>query len=272
MAHNSLPERPRKIMTTANLRKRLVMLVTMSIMAIGTLAFLLLFGPGEYLLPSIPVFDRSGPSVTLRQGTFIGVDVKTDAKALEQFLGIPYALSTGGDRRFKPPVPVTASTESYDASSYGNVCPAGPRGAMSQDEDCLNVNIYRPKKRDPDRILPVLIHIYGGAFNFGAGHNRNIANMVAWSEKPFIGISFNYRVGAFGFLPSKVTEKEGLLNAGLKDQALLFEWVQENIAKFGGDPNDVTLMGQSAGGHSVCSLSLLFVAPKGLLSYWKHQA
>lgn len=75
--------------------------------------------------------------------------------------------------------------------------------------------------------------------------------MVAWSEEPFIAVAFNYRLGAFGFLPSKLAQKEGLLNAGLKDQALLLQWVQDNIAEFGGDPNDVTLMGSSAGAHSI---------------------
>lgn len=75
--------------------------------------------------------------------------------------------------------------------------------------------------------------------------------MVAWSEKPFIGVSFNYRIGALGFLNSKLTFSEGILNLGLHDQIFLLVWVQENIEKFGGDKNDITIFGLSAGAHSV---------------------
>ncbi len=80
---------------------------------------------------------------------------------------------------------------------------------------------------------------------------HDTASMVAWSEQPFVAVSFNYRIGALGFLPSSLTAREGVLNLGLRDQILLFEWVQENISSFGGDKNDVTLIGLSAGAHSV---------------------
>lgn len=80
---------------------------------------------------------------------------------------------------------------------------------------------------------------------------HDTASMVAWSESPFIGVSFGYRLGALGFLPSRLTKKEGVLNLGLRDQISLLEWVQENISKFGGDPGNVTLFGLSAGAHSV---------------------
>lgn len=180
----------------------------------------------------------------------MGSEVKENfPQVLEQFLGIPYGQSTAGERRFRAPLRVNPSTETFDSKDYGNRCPAGPPDMAS--EDCLNLNIWKPKRRTEGKKLPVLVHIYGGSFNFGWDRTRQVSNMVAWSTEPFIGISFNYRVGALGFLPSNLTAKEGLLNAGLKDQALLLEWVQENIAEFGGDPNDVTLMGSSAGAHSV---------------------
>lgn len=89
---------------------------------------------------------------------------------------------------------------------------------------------------------------------------HNTGSMVAWSESPFIGVSFGYRVGALGFLPSSLSKKEGVLNLGLRDQIHLFEWVQENIGKFGGDPGNVTLFGLSAGAHSVYSFFTLFNA------------
>jgi carboxylesterase type B len=155
---------------------------------------------------------------------------------------------------------MNASKYTFDAVEYGHRCPAWNPDAVPMSEDCLNANIYRPKRRPRGKKLPVLVHIYGGAFNFGAGLSRQVSNMVAWSTEPFIGVSFNYRVGAFGFLPSSLTAKEGLLNAGLKDQALLLEWVQENIAEFGGDPDNVALMGISAGAHSVGSPFISFVS------------
>lgn len=80
---------------------------------------------------------------------------------------------------------------------------------------------------------------------------HNTASMMGWSEKPFVAVSFNYRIGALGFLPSTVSAQEGILNLGLHDQILAFQWVRENIEAFGGDPSQVTLIGLSAGAHSV---------------------
>lgn len=82
---------------------------------------------------------------------------------------------------------------------------------------------------------------------------HDTASMLAWSEEPFIAVSFGYRLGALGFLPSTLSKKEGLLNLGLHDQIFLFQWVQENIEAFGGDPGNITLFGLSAGAHSVCT-------------------
>jgi acetylcholinesterase len=187
-------------------------------------------------MPELPGEDGHKSIVELRQGTIWGVEVDTGyPQTLEQFLGIPYAQPTGGENRFKPPIPVNSSTEIFHALHFGERCPAPPRDQELQGEDCLNLNIWRPKKRDTKKKLPVLVYFHGGAFNSGYGHGRQISNLVAWSAEPMLGLSFNYRVGAFGFLPSKLAAKEGILNIGLKDQVLLLQWVQENIAAFGGD-------------------------------------
>lgn len=95
------------------------------------------------------------------------------------------------------------------------------------------------------------MYIHGGAFNRGFAAMHDTASMLSWSEEPFLAVSFNYRIGALGFLNSELTEKEGLLNLGLRDQTLLLEWVQQNIQDFGGDPNQVTIAGLSAGAHSI---------------------
>jgi acetylcholinesterase len=236
------------------LRKRLIIRGISIFTGITLISFWLVFGPGQRPLPIFPFPKYSQPIVTLRQGTYKGFVLQGTPKNIEEFRGIPYALSTAGERRFAPPVPVGPSSEVFDALVHGYRCMSGnpdPPGHHDQDEECLFVNVMRPQKRPSNTMLPVLIHFYGGSFNFGSGPQRNIADLLGYSALPFIGITFNYRLGAFGFLPSKLTEKEGLLNAGLKDQALLLEWVRDNIAEFGGDPNDVTLMGNSAGAHGV---------------------
>ncbi len=121
----------------------------------------------------------------------------------------------------------------------------------NESEDCLFINVYRSKAPKEGEKLPVVVYIHGGSFNMGSFSSRNIAGMIAWSSEAIIGVSLNYRISALGFLPSKLTAKEGLLNLGLKDQVMALQWVQENIDKFGGDPKKVTIMGDSAGAHSV---------------------
>ncbi|CAL3972604.1 unnamed protein product [Diplocarpon coronariae] len=203
------------------------------------------------LSPSMPVESRR-PSVVLRQGSFLGVELDDDyPQVLDAFLGIPYGLSTEGLGRFSLPVRVDDSKMVFDAGTYGNRC-LSISGGPKQSEDCLKLDLYRPKVRIPGEKLPVLVDFHGGAFNGGVGDSsKMLSYMAAWSAKPLIAVSFSYRVGAFGFLPSTVMAKEGLLNLGLKDQELLLEWIQENIAAFGGDPKNVTLRGSSAGAHSV---------------------
>ncbi|OAX78904.1 hypothetical protein ACJ72_06783 [Emergomyces africanus] len=213
--------------------------------------------PFQVLLPSwarvaVVLGSTEAPAVTIRQGTVIGKVLRGDLpKPVEAFLGIPYALPPTNKRRFSPPVPVSASNDSIDATSYGKRCLSPPLLFYAWSEDCLNVNIFRPQTQNRTNKLPVAVYFHGGAFNGGSGGGHNSASMMAWSEKPFIVVNFNYRLGAFGFLSSEVVAKEGLLNGGLRDQILLLKWVQENIEAFGGDPNDVALFGLSAGAHSI---------------------
>lgn len=217
----------------------------------------------HFFAPSISV------SVKLAQGTYVGeVVAKSNIypRALEAYRGIPYAQTTGGDNRFRPPQPIVdlQPNHLFDAVKYGYTCPQMNFPSW-QAEDCLNLNLFKPYYRDDDaaaaadmaklggtdKKLPVVIYVHGGGFNGGQGKERNMASFVAFAETPIIGISFNYRVGALGFLPSSLSEKAGVLNLGLKDQQMLFSWVQKNVDKFGGDPDNVTIMGLSAGAHSI---------------------
>ncbi|XXG97082.1 hypothetical protein Hte_003377 [Hypoxylon texense] len=208
----------------------------------------------------------------LNQGTYLGEVVSQSSKfprSVEAFRGIPYAQSTAGDNRFQPPQLLNSTGNKSNvqrALNFGHVCPQGGGGKnQNQGEDCLNLNLYRPHFSDDPATaaaemaklgvnstrMPVVIYVHGGGFNSGSGQERNMQSFVSWSETPLIGMSFNYRVGALGFLPSGLTAKAGLLNLGLKDQQAFFQWVQNNAADFGGDPNNVTVMGLSAGAHSV---------------------
>ncbi|KUI58762.1 Para-nitrobenzyl esterase [Cytospora mali] len=209
---------------------------------------------------------HSGPSATisLQQGHYTGVLLPASPllpRAVEAWRGIPYAQSTGGANRFRPPVPLAgtplpgAGEALFRADSFGPICPgtAARIPGMLDGEDCLNLNVYRPASYDSarDALMPVVIYVHGGAFNGGMGTERDMASFVGWSETPILGVNFNYRVGALGFPSSTVAEEEGVLNLGLRDQKLLFEWVRDNVAQFGGDRDRVTLIGLSAGAHSV---------------------
>lgn len=207
---------------------------------------------------------HTGPSATvhLAQGRCTGVLLPASfavPRAVEAWRGIPYAQATGGQNRFRPPVPLELSASSaavpFDASAFGPVCPgtAARIPGMLDGEDCLNLNVYRPASSyEPGGAkLPVVVYVHGGAFNGGLGIERDMSSFVGWSSTPIVGVNFNYRVGALGFPSSTVAEREGALNLGLRDQRLLFEWVRQNIGQFGGDESRVTLMGMSAGAHSV---------------------
>ncbi|KIW79393.1 hypothetical protein Z517_06005 [Fonsecaea pedrosoi CBS 271.37] len=202
------------------------------------------------------------PIVTLPQGKLKGI-VQTDGlpQPVECFLGCPYAQPPVGALRFRPPAALEPSTETFDASSYGKAAPGNPlippRIPLVYGEDCLTVNIFRPRPKHADgTLLPVLVYIHGGAFNRGNSSMQNTASMVAWSEQPFVAVSFNYRVGALGFLPSRRSAEEGILNLGFQDQRFLLHWVQDNIHAFGGDKHNVTLMGLSAGAIAIGHLIL----------------
>lgn len=200
--------------------------------------------------------DHNPPTVTLPQGKIIGVRLQdTLPQQVDGFFAIPYALPPTGDRRFRPAVKVPPSSDAViNASTYGSAAPGKPLLASSvplvYSEDCLTANVFRQSDAAKEK-LPVAIYMHGGAFNRGTASMHKTASMVAHSAEPFVAVSFNYRIGALGFLPSGLSAKEGVLNLGLRDQIVLMEWVQENIGAFGGDPNNVTLFGLSAGAHSV---------------------
>ncbi len=181
-------------------------------------------------------------------GPVCGINVNTSTgKRAQAFLGIPFANSTAGENRFKAPIPVDTWKETLVADDFGPSCPEEASIGIPQSEDCLSINVWRPERTETGSSLPVMTFIYGGAFiNGTSAHPLYDGSYIAANED-IIVVSFNYRQGTFGFLATD--ELDG--NYGVLDQQLALKWVNENIKNFGGDPEKVTLFGESAGAMSV---------------------
>lgn len=164
--------------------------------------------------------------------------------------GIPYAAPPTGELRFAPPESLEESwSEPRDATAFGNEC---VQDDGSGCEDCLYLNVFAPREIAGEESLPVMVWIHGGAYIQGASSVPGY-DMPALVKEDVIVVTINYRLNAFGFLPHPALE-DPTGNFGLKDQVMALEWVQHNIEAFGGDPGNVTIFGESAGGHSVLSL------------------
>ena len=171
-----------------------------------------------------------------------------------KFKGIPYTAPPVGELRFSPPTPKEQWSEVLDATEYGPTAPQPPSvllamfgGKRKQSEaDCLTVNVWRPEA-DQDN-LPVMVWIHGGAFVTGSGADLDGARLALRGN--VVIVSVNYRLGVLGFfyIPGKTA------NVGLLDKVAALKWVKDNIKAFGGDPNNVTIFGESAGSVSVCTL------------------
>ncbi|KAG6442075.1 hypothetical protein O3G_MSEX002129 [Manduca sexta] len=216
--------------------------------------------------------DKCPVKVELDSGPVCGrVLLAENSTQYHSFRGIPYAKPPVGNRRFRAPESPDPWTEPLDASVEGPACPQRdifygilPMQIRGQSEDCLYANVHVPANvdcsGDGDSGLPVLVFIHGGAFTSGSG-NSDMYGPEYLVREGVVIVTFNYRLGVFGFLSLNTEEVPG--NAGLRDMIELLKWVQRNIRAFGGNPDNVTLMGQSAGAASVHLLSISKAA-KGL--------
>jgi carboxylesterase type B len=189
-------------------------------------------------------------------------------QGVERFLGIPYAAAPTGALRWAPPAPRAPWSGVRDATGFGNPCPVLPstNGPRSETEDCLVVNVWRPAGATRARHrLPVHVFIHGGALVNGSSAQNDESKLVR--ETGVIGVSFNYRLGVFGFLRTAglAAENPDAGNYGFLDQQAALRWVQRNIAAFGGRADRVTIDGESAGGWSVCG-HLVSPGSRGLFS------
>lgn len=198
--------------------------------------------------------------------------------AIWEWKGIPYAQPPVRELRFRPPQPLQAWAEMREASEFGPTAPqdiphlgnlmealqSGERAATNSSEDCLYLNVWSPAADDKKR--PVMVWIHGGAFVVGAGSQPDYNGAGLAEQGDIVIVTLNYRLGVLGFL--HLAELAGPQyqqagNCGLLDQIAALQWVQANIAAFGGDPNNVTIFGESAGAMSIGML-LAMPAASGL--------
>ena len=187
-----------------------------------------------------------------------------DAAGIRSFKGIPFAAPPVGERRWQPPAPVVAWDGVRDGTQFGATCPQTPYAASSmyvqkpqpQSEDCLFLNVWSGAKNDAER-RPVLVWIHGGALTRGSGSIPPYDG-TSLAAQGAVVVTINYRLGPLGFLAhpalSKESDHASSGNYGMLDQIAALQWVQKNIARFGGDPARVTIFGESAGSWSVCYL------------------
>ncbi|MGB8602649.1 MAG: carboxylesterase family protein [Rhizomicrobium sp.] len=200
-----------------------------------------------------------GPQVTIADGTLLGIR----ARGVDVFKSIPYAAPPVGDLRWRAPQAVQPWQGLYDATRFRHDCLQQPVSYDSAplhapfSEDCLFVNVWRPATQLSGAKLPVMVWIYGGGFVNG-GTSSPTYNGASLAAQGVVLVSFNYRLGRFGFFGfpalSKEHPDEPKGNYGYMDQIAALKWVKANIAAFGGDASNVTIFGESAGGGSVHTL------------------
>jgi len=207
---------------------------------------------------ALPRSTAATSVVTIDDGRIAGTD-----GVVRSFKGIPFAAAPIGDLRWRPPQPDTPWSGIRSATAFGLDCPQTPSGASraaGQGEDCLHLNVWTAARSDGER-LPVMVWLHGGGFTAGtAADVRSDGERLA--RRGVVVVAANYRVGLFGFLAHPDLSRESAHgvsgNYGLLDQLAALQWVQRNIAAFGGDPGRVTAFGVSAGS---ASLALLLTSP-----------
>lgn len=200
------------------------------------------------------------PVVRVEQGALVG---RVDA-GIAAFKAIPYAAPPVGALRWREPQPAEAWTGMRDASSVGPICIQPPSGGdpgvgpLPMSEDCLTLNVWAPAAAEAP--IPVMVWIHGGGLNNGSG-TAALYDGANLARRDVVVVSINYRLGRLGFFahPALTAEAGGealVGNYGLADIVASLEWVRDNIAAFGGDPGNVTVFGESAGGAAVLRLMI----------------
>jgi para-nitrobenzyl esterase len=223
---------------------------------LATLGLAAVLALGCAFAPTSTVYAAADPIVRTDDGLVRGAE----AADYRLFEGIPYAAPPVGKLRWSNPQPAAAWSGVRDATNAGPRCAQGAGDGVpaSTSEDCLYLNVTTPVSRDK-KAKPVVVWIHGGGFTNGAGSDYDARTMATIGD--VVVVTLNYRLGAFGF--SGLPGVAGSGNFGLADQLAALKWVRQNAAAFGGDPRNVTISGESAGGMSTCDW-LTSPAAKGL--------
>ncbi|WP_342319521.1 carboxylesterase/lipase family protein [Corynebacterium mayonis] len=196
--------------------------------------------------------SAAGPVVRTTAGQVMGVvDEHTRVRT---WRGVPFGADTSGTRRFRPPRPVEHWEGVRDCTQYAPPALQGSFGWMDAvvgTEDCLRLDVVRP---DTDDTLPVVVYFHGGTFVTGASHEKVLQGHNLAVATDVVYVSVNFRLGVLGYLDFRSVGEDCVANPALLDQILALHWVRANIAAFGGDPDNVTIMGESAGGAAVTHL------------------
>ena len=216
--------------------------------------------------------EEPATRIDITGGAIEGVRTSMKTVQLREFRGVPYAQAPVGELRWKPPQPVSAWAGVRDAQQFGARCMQLPLFSMQfrssqMSEDCLFLNVWTPARAAGEK-LPVLVYFYGGGFAAGDSSEPRYDG-AALASRGMVTVTVNYRLGVFGFLALPEMARESphgaAGNYGLLDQHAALRWVRENIAKFGGDPDKVTIGGESAGSVAV-SAHMASPLSKGLFA------
>jgi len=199
--------------------------------------------------------------IPLESGVVRGIS----ERGIRIWRGIPYAGPAGGENRFRAPTPVVPWQGVRDCSTWGPVATQLHKGQfvgapphVPQGEDCLNLNVLAPDApADPGVLRPVMVFIHGGGYSVGSSREEPRRGEALVRSGGIVYVSFNYRLGGLGYLDFtrySTPERPFESNLGLRDQTAALRWVRDNIRSFGGDPDRVTLFGESAGGNAVTTL------------------
>lgn len=246
---------------------------------LSTISAVLGFSATVLAAPAADLEERaSRVTVDTPSGTIVGRSIV----GIEAFSGIPFADPPTGALRLRPPKKLSKKLGTFDATGPAPGCPQMYVSSQARDfiggllgdllkipflqpitgqEDCLSVTVERPAGAKAGDKLPVLFWIFGGGFQLGATFTYEAADLMKAGidqGQPFIFVAVNYRVAGFGFMPGAEILKDGSANLGLLDQRMGLEWVADNIAAFGGDPDKVTIWGESAGAMSVFDQMVLY--------------
>jgi para-nitrobenzyl esterase len=227
----------------------------LNILGGGRWARLVVLGMGLALSATPASAEPMGadPVVTTVLGTVRGK--VSDDGAVEVFKGIPFAAPPVGELRWKAPQPPIPWSGVLDAGKAGSACPQTGRSA-STTEDCLFLNVWRAHGK-PHNALPVMVYLHGGGQRQGEGDNYKLDWLVTRGA-PVIAVTINFRLNIFAFFAHKALTAEqpelGSGNAAMLDQIAALKWVRANIRRFGGDPDKVTIFGESGGAQAVCLL------------------